>query len=76
MIDYIDETITIFDPELNRDVVERIVRWAVWFDTEEGTFSDLSQAKANCIQSGNSFRTIVPVPVAIGTTIFEIKIPR
>lgn len=74
MIDYRDETVTIYDPELQKDVMEKIVSWEVWFVTGEGTFRQMIDAKASCIRLNDA--TIIPVPVAIGEKIFEIIVGR
>jgi len=63
MIDYANETVTIFDGE---EVTQPIKQWEVWFCTPEGTFRDFAVAKA---KGGEA---IIPVPVAVGETVFEI----
>jgi hypothetical protein len=48
------------------DKVEPIVRWEVWFVTEAGMFATLDGAKATAPDF-----SIIPIPVAIGATIYE-----
>lgn len=73
MIDYQEETVTIFDPELDRDVTEKIVKWEVWFCTADGTFRNYADAKASDAKGQGP---IIPLPVAIGEKIFEINVAR
>lgn len=69
MIDYTDETVTIFDSAKDQEVTEKIVKWEVWFVTGEGTFRDYAAGKATA--KGES---MTPVPVAICENIFEIAV--
>lgn len=66
MIDYADETVTIFNEPTDEDITEKIVKWEVWFVTEEGTFRDYARAK--------EFGPMTPVPVAVCDKIFEIAV--
>lgn len=65
MIDYAEGTVTIFDGE--QDVTEKIEKWEVWFHTPTGTWRTFEKARA---EGGEA---IVPVPVAIGTNIFQVS---
>jgi hypothetical protein len=76
VIDYQGETITIFDPEREQEVTERITKWESWFVTSEGTFRNFADAKDSCARSGYPVVSIIPVPVAVGATIFEIILGR
>jgi hypothetical protein len=68
MIDYQEETITIFNLETEEELTEKIERWEVWFCTAyAGTFRSYAAAKANA-----SNESIMPLPVAIAKTIFEV----
>lgn len=49
---------------------EPIKRWAVYFITVEGSFDTIEAAVESCERTGST--AIVPVPVAIGETTYEV----
>lgn len=51
---------------------EPIESWAVWFVTDEGTFGTLVEAKESCDRTGRPYFAIIPVPVALGKTSYEL----
>lgn len=53
-------------------LLEPIKEWAVWFVTDEGTLPTLKEAQESCDRTGRPYFAIIPVPVAIGATTYEI----
>lgn len=54
------------------DIDDRIVQWTVWFLTPEGSFPTLELARDSCKKISYPIHLIRPVPVALGSKIFEV----
>lgn len=51
---------------------DQLVGWAVWFVTAEGTHTTLEEALQSCAKTGQPTWSIKPMPVALGTKMFEV----
>lgn len=54
------------------DIEDQLVSWTTWFVTPEGTHPTLDEARKSCEKIGYPFHLIRPVPVALGSKIYEI----
>lgn len=67
LIDHDNGTLKVGDrPE------EKIERWVVWFVSMLGTHPTIEEARTACEKTGQPNFMIRPVPVALGSTTFEV----
>jgi len=53
------------------DIEDQIQTWAVWFLSPEGLFPNLQEARDSCIKLSYPQHLIRPIPVALGTKLYE-----